>query len=374
MLKKFAVTNFRGFADRIEWDLSRHASYAYNSFAIRDGIVKNGIIYGPNGSGKSNFSMALFDIENHLSDNEKDAEYYKNFAYLGRENVPVKFEYEFDFGGIELRYLYEKNDRGQLVSEKLLMGGDTVFSRSRHGLYVDQKAFPMADSVRESIERSENGVSMVKFLATTFPLQESHGIMRLMKFVDSMLWFRNVDVRGYMGLERGSRNMDEEIIKSGHLEDFAKFIKDISGQEFDLVAGHSGKDLMCVIDGKEREFHKIISTGTRGLEVLYYWLLRMDKASFVFIDEFDAFYHFELAKEVCKRLFAFDFQAFVSTHNTYLLDNDLLRPDCYFIIYNGKIRALNECTDRELRFAHNLEKIYRSGVLTADYVKGWARD
>ena len=59
MLVKFAVTNYRGFANRIEWDLSKPSNYSFNTFAIKDGIIKNGIVYGPNGSGKSNFASAF---------------------------------------------------------------------------------------------------------------------------------------------------------------------------------------------------------------------------------------------------------------------------------------------------------------------------
>ena len=46
MLKKFAVTNFRGFANRIEWDLSNPSNYEFSQYAIKDGIIKNAIIYG----------------------------------------------------------------------------------------------------------------------------------------------------------------------------------------------------------------------------------------------------------------------------------------------------------------------------------------
>ena len=52
MLVKFAVTNYRGFANRIEWDLSKPSNYSFNTFAIKDGIIKNDIVYGPNGSDK----------------------------------------------------------------------------------------------------------------------------------------------------------------------------------------------------------------------------------------------------------------------------------------------------------------------------------
>ena len=45
MLKKFAVTNFRGFANRIEWDLSNPSNYEFSQYAIKDGTIKNAIIF-----------------------------------------------------------------------------------------------------------------------------------------------------------------------------------------------------------------------------------------------------------------------------------------------------------------------------------------
>ena len=96
--------------------------------------------------------------------------------------------------------------------------------------------------------------------------------------------------------------------------------------------------------------------------LLYYWLKQMTKASFVFIDEFDAFYHFRLSYEVCKTLFSLPCQAFTSSHNTYLMTNDLLRPDCNFILQDNKIKPLSDCTQKELRFGHNIEKMFRGNA------------
>ena len=54
---------------------------------------------------------------------------------------------------------------------------------------------------------------------------------------------------------------------------------------------------------------------------------------------------------------------FMSSHNTMLLGNDLLRPDCAFELRNNRIAALSELTDRgELRQGHNIEKMYRAGA------------
>ena len=84
---------------------------------------------------------------------------------------------------------------------------------------------------------------------------------------------------------------------------------------------------------------------------------------FVFIDEFDAFYHFELSINICRTLFHGPHQVFLSSHNTMLLGNDFLRPDCGFYLRNNHIDPLCDCTDRgELRQGHNIEKMYRAGA------------
>lgn len=89
----------------------------------------------------------------------------------------------------------------------------------------------------------------------------------------------------------------------------------------------------------------------------------MEKASFVFIDEFDAFYHYELSEAVQKRLRGMTgVQIFTTTHNTDLMNNDLLRPDCYFLLENNGIKAISELTEKELRQAHNLQKMYKAGA------------
>ena len=82
MLLKFEVQNFRGFENWIKWDLSRPNRYDFNTHAVKNGVIKNGIIYGPNGSGKSNFSMAIFDLVNHLSQKVKKADYYNNLSVI----------------------------------------------------------------------------------------------------------------------------------------------------------------------------------------------------------------------------------------------------------------------------------------------------
>ena len=54
-------------------------------------------------------------------------------------------------------------------------------------------------------------------------------------------------------------------------------------------------------------------------------------------------------------------QVVLNSHNTNLLTNRIMRPDCYFILTKDKLTSLANATSRELREGHNLEKLYMSG-------------
>ena len=360
MLAKFAVKNFRGFKERIEIDLTRHSNYTFNSFAIKDGIIKNGILYGPNGSGKTNFGLAIFDIVNHLSQKWKKQDYYFNFTFAGSRNLIVEFEYTFIFNGLNVEYCYGKDYRGVLSHEQMSVNDRLVFKRADGKLEIDSNEFPMGDSTRHNLADNANNVSIVNFLLTSYPLAADNYLIQLNNFVNGMLWFRCLDTREFIGLENTITLLDEFIIRNKLVAEFERFLREISGQKFKFAEPSRGdKTLFCIVDGKKIPFDPISSTGTKALELLFFWINRMENATFVFIDEFDAFYHFKLSFEVCKLLFGLDCQVFVSSHNTYLMTNDLLRPDCNFIVHDNKIKALCDCTVKELRFGHNIEKLFR---------------
>ena len=147
------------------------------------------------------------------------------------------------------------------------------------------------------------------------------------------------------------------------IEDFRLFLKEVSGQEYVFDAPKADeKDLFCLIEGVRMSFTKTMSTGTSSLLLLYFWLKHLDKVSFLFVDEFDAFYHFQLSAAVCAKLFRQDCQVLLTSHNTYLMGNDILRPDCNFIIKDNCIKALCDCTSKDLREGHNIEKLFRGGA------------
>ena len=365
MLTKFAVTNYKGFKSRIEWDLSHPSNYSFNAVAIREGIVKNGIIYGPNGAGKSNFGLAIFDIANHLSHKWKKPDYYLNYACAGRQDLPVEFEYTFALGGHILLYYYSKvasEQKGIIVREQLIVDGNEVLLKDKGVLNIANE-FGLTQTAVENLKKSANNISIVNYLLSSVPLPKGHALLLLRDFVENMLFFRSLDNREFIGLKEGGSNIEEYIITHNLANDFAEYLKEVSGQEYEFAPGAQGENVLyCLMDGVRIPFQWVASTGTKNLELQYYWLKEMDNASFVYVDEFDAFYHHELSYKICKRLFEGSNQVFVTTHDTFLLSNDLLRPDCFFILRDNTIKAICDMTDKELRFGHNLEKLYRGGT------------
>ena len=363
MLCKFAVTNYRGFEQRIEWDLTKARDYAFNSFAIKNKIIKNGIIYGPNGSGKSNFGLAIFDIVNHLSQKWKKPDYYTNFVFAGKQKSTVDFEYVFNFNNQIITYNYSKNAQGVLKAEKLIVDNKIIFERNLGSFSINNDEFPMGEKIKNNLANNANNVSVVSFLLTSYPLAEDSYLIQLQNFVNSMLWFRSLEDREFIGLTNNINIIDEYIIRHNLIKDFKQFLYDVSDQKFEFMQPRNNdKQLFCFIKGAPVLFQGIASTGTHSLTLLYYWLKQMEKTSFVFIDEFDAFYHFKLSKNICRKLFELNCQLFLTSHNTLLLCNDLLRPDCNFLLDKNVIRAIHDCTDKELREGHNIEKLFRGGT------------
>lgn len=365
MLTKFAVTNYRGFKDKMEWNLSNPSNYSFHTEAIKDGVVKNGIIYGPNGSGKSNFGFSIFDIANHLSHKWKKPDYYLNFASAHRHQSPVAFEYSFVFGRHRVDYHYAKvasELKGEIVEELLRIDGNEVLCRDRERLFVAPD-FGLTEAALLNLKESANNISLVNFLLSSVPLPKEHALLSLRDFVDNMLFFRSLDYREFIGLKEGGSNIEEYIIKNKLTDEFAAYLSKMSGQDYHFAPSAEGDNtLFCLMEGVRIPFQWVASTGTKNLELQFYWLKEMGNASFVFIDEFDAFYHHELSYEIAKRLFEGNHQLFVTTHDTFLLSNDLLRPDCYFILRGNAIKPICELTDKELRAGHNLEKLYRGGT------------
>ena len=365
MLKKFSVENFKGFKDKITLDIGTPSNYSFNSEIIENGCITKGIIYGINSCGKSNLGLAIFDIITHLTEKQKLLGSYDFYLNMSGRKSFAEFEYTFEFDGHEVVYKYSKMDVNSLKSESLSIDGKEVIFFD----FLTRDGFTLlegSDTLNASI-RNESPISRVKYVNSNSILSDNvqnQVFKKFIDFVERMLLFYSLDSRGYEGFMNGSESIAEGIVNSGKVKDFQEFLKE-NDIDYELYGCEvdGRKAIYCHFDNKDADFFKIASTGTRSLALFYYWYIRMEKASFVFIDEFDAFYHYELSESVQKRLRRITgVQVFTTTHNTDLMSNDLLRPDCYFLLENNSIKAISELTEKELRQAHNLQKMYKAGA------------
>ena len=365
MLKKFSVENFKGFKDKITLDIGSPSNYGFHPEIIEGNCITKGIIYGINGCGKSNLGLAIFDVITHLTEKQKLLQSYDFYLNMSGRKSFAEFEYTFVFDGHELVYKYSKTDVDALRQESLSIDGKEV-------IYFDflaQDGFTLlegSDTLNTSI-KNESPISRVKYVSGNSILtdnEQNRVFKKFIDFVDRMLLFYSLDNRGYEGFMNGAEGIAEGICNAGKVKDFQQFLKE-NDIEYDLYEREvdGRKAIYCRFDNKDADFFKIASTGTRSLALFYYWYIRMKKASFVFIDEFDAFYHFELSESVQKKVNEIqNVQIFTTTHNTDLMSNDLLRPDCYFLLKDNSIKAISELTEKELRQAHNLQKMYKAGA------------
>ncbi len=367
MLVEFKVEGFKNFEKELVFDLSKTRNYNFSENAVKDGIVKTGLIYGINGSGKSNLGSAIFDIILHLTEKEKLINLYDHYLNLSNSNIMAKFYYKFEFEDNILEYEYQKDKPQNLVREVLKINNKLI---SDYNYITNEAELNLEETENLNKNLNGNNISFIKYINNNInPKEDSKQfkikkiIEKFISFVDNMLFFASLNGNFYQGFKKGNGTISDEIINNGKLKDFENFLNE-AGVPYKLIEKKIGKDkrIYCKFKSGEVDFFEIASKGTCSLILFYSWLISLDKVSFVFIDEFDAFYHVDLAKRVVEELLKLNIQAILTTHDTTIMTNDLLRPDCYFVLSEGKIKSLPDLTEKELRQAHNLEKMYRAGA------------
>lgn len=371
MIKTFTVSNFKRIEKPVSIDFSKVSNYEFERGCIKNNLINTAVLLGKNGSGKTSVVTAMFDIVYNLTDNYVNLGNYKNYLNLVKDANEAMFKYVFVINGKDIIYTYRKSSLSSFIAEKLEIDNKTVLNYDRtindSELYLD---IPETKNLNNDLKKIN--ISAVKYVKANSEIGDSETyktLLGLFSFVEKMLLFWSLEDRSFIGYStRPNLNIVGEIVARKHFKDLQRFFNE-AGITTELTHKNIGGEEQLFFkfpNGKTLEFSRACSTGMSSLLLLYYWLEDInnkEKApSFVCIDEFDAFYHFELSKIILNKLKAADCQVLLTTQNTTLLGNDLLRPDCYFLLEDERISNLPERTDKELRFVHNIEKLYRGGT------------
>ncbi len=371
MLKSLTVSNFKAFKEPVTIDFSTTGNYTFNTEAVKNGIVKTAVMYGKNASGKSSLGLAIFDIVGTLTDNVANPQKYENYENRFSQKGSVSFEYVFSFDKKDVIYSYTKSRFREIVSEKLTINNKVLVEYNRFE-DKDKIIINMEGAENVNLTLSQLNFSILRFIKSNVILaqnEENTLFEKMYQFVSKMLMFWSLQTRGYIGCSPTiNPSIIDKVVKDGHFKDLQKFFKD-AGFEDEL--DHkviNGAEQLLIKYGENNyiNFYDACSSGMNSLLLLYYWLEDISDEtkcpSFIFIDEFDAFYHFELSYFIIERLKSYGCQVLLTTHNTSIFTNDLLRPDCYYICSKDKIVNAHNATLKEIRFGNNLEKLYRGGT------------
>lgn len=363
-LKRFEVENFRGFKGRYVFNLEA-GQYNFNQAVVYNGLVKNALVYGANGSGKTSLGLAMFEVVSHLTDNTPlPSHMITPFLNVSTGLGKASFLFAFKYGQGELVYSYEKGATRNLHKETLIVNNRRLveWEYSDNGLhFVDASLMGTLN-----LRLKDNKLSVIKYIAKNTPTGQAQEIADLVGFVEKMLWFRNLDDRSYAGIKPGEANIVETLREHNALPELEKFLEDHKiHYKLDFREKNGASEIVVVFDNKEDvSLGQVVSSGTQTLILYFAWsVMAFNKASLVFIDEFDAFLHFDSAIKIIRNLSEHtSFQSIVTTHNVSLLKNELTRPDCCFVMGSTKIASFTANFDRKIREAHNLEKMYVNGL------------
>lgn len=377
MLKKFSLKNYKNFKEEVCIDFGDVAGYQFSEDCITDGMIGKMLIYGRNATGKTNLGRAIMDIGFTLF-GEVSHNDYEVFLNADSTEEAAVFSYVFQFGDQELIYKYARFSGQRLRDEELIIDGETIFKMDFVSSKCNFENLKYLKAETANIERylqsMEIGAGMeeetdvklpfLRWLINNVALEQNSILIQLGKYV---LGMRMITVKSAVVFRRSTVNDFSKSLESEErlhdLEDFLNAmgvdcrlkVKKLPDGQYKLYFAHE----------KLVSFYENASSGTLALIDLYQKIVsRAKEAAFLYLDEFDAFYHYEMAEKLVqflKKKYP-GCQMVMTSHNTNLISNRLMRPDCVFILSRkGTLTALCNATPRELREGHNLEKMYISG-------------
>ena len=359
MLKKFTVKNYKNFKDEISLDFSKIGEYPFNADCL-----SMRLIYGRNATGKTNFGGALLDINTLLYGMFRNDE---NSVLTNADSQDTaKFIYEFQFGSDEVVYKYSRFANTELCDEELYINGEAIFKCDFKNSKFDFQGLSIISAETVNTNRYLNKDEMdneyvlpfLRWLINNTAFSDDSVLIRLSKYVRKMCMITVGNDLFY-----SYRNFLENLKNPVYLHNFEDFLN-LMGIECKLVLQElpDGQVELYFSQNKLVPFYSTASSGTLALTSLYQKIV--SNCSLIYIDDFAAFYHYEMAKKLIS-FFKTKYpkcQFIMTSHNTNLMTNKIMRPDCLFILSSrGTLTALCDATERGLREGHNLEKMYISG-------------
>jgi len=360
MLTEFEVRNFRSITS-LDIDFRGSKNYKFNKECLNGDILGKIVIMGENGVGKTNLAQALMQLIDTAFNNDcciepKDDPCFIN-AFSNLDSAV--FRYVFSFNGIEVVYEFAKSSPSKMVSERLTVNKSVMFECDhRNGTCA-------LDGVTAKNIVCDGTSSVLSQLLKMKQTKDAPMIHRVGDFARNMLYFKSSgkSCDHHICHSKSLPNIEAYIIKSKCTDDLMHFLGRVSSVDFSMES--DGSRLYMVKNGKRLPMMEAASRGTMMLMRLFCWFRQAKTdGSLLIFDDFDCMFHFETSISVLRYLISETrAQCVFVTNNASLFSNDIMRPDCCFIMTKDSIKSVSSLTDKRLRKGHNIEKLVKCGSL-----------
>lgn len=426
MLKRFSVENFLSFRREQSLDLTAgstktHPSHFKDFDTVK--VLKSAVIYGANASGKSNLIKAIRFARNVIVKGIRSQDSYRKHFRLCKENYNKgsSFEFEIEIDNTFYAYGFNLLLKDRIIKEEwlYLIGKKSpvlIFERNCDGINIgatlnNNKAIKDRFSIYiDDMKNQQDQLFVTEIAEKNLSFEELKPINDIFNWFEEKLiviypddkfnGFRSINQDLIKNLTSYLRKFDTGVVSIETIdEDFDANFKNIPDElktkiENDLqknsiseVIVHSvGTDPQFLTIYKDSEgelkvrslgfthgdsFKDVFelkdeSDGTRRLLDFIPLISKFSEDYTILIDEFDRSLHPKLTKKFFNVFLESQnkkSQLIVTTHESTLLDLDLLRRDELWFVeknddYSSELFSLNRF---QVRYDRKVEKAYLNG-------------
>jgi uncharacterized protein len=410
MLVQFSVGNFRSFKELVTLSMVAAPIKEHienNTFKVSEklSLLKNAVIYGANASGKSNLLYALHFMRLFIVNSSKESQANESINVskfklnIENEKKPAVFEIIFIHKGIRYRYGFAVTE-DCVVQEWLFYVPNKqevkVFTRDKQKFNLSYHFKTEESLVKEgrirknalflSVSAQFNGVIAAKIMEwflnfncissldndlyknVTFSLsQKDEGkkaILNFLKMADMGIEDFNV-----IKTKMERKDLPSKLVSS--LPEKGDFVR------VDIKTKHKKyNEKGEVIDLVDFDMVKDQSHGTQKFFDLSGSIIdTLFEGKILFLDELDSRLHPFLIKAICelfnsKKLNKQNAQLIFVSHNTNVLDKDLLRRDQIWFVEKNKFGASELFSLVEFKDSEDGKKVRNDASYEKSYLKG----
>lgn len=406
MLISFSVQNYLSFKDKTTFSMIGTKKLTEQTGNLIDfegtSLLKSAVIYGPNASGKTNLLVALHRLAGIVVNSFKETQTGEKLPiepFLLNEqtrNQPTAFDISFENEGTFFDYSVSFTNE-KIYNETLSIDGQNIFSRAFKDIDIQDNDYVGAAALEKRIDFVRENSLFVSVLGAT-------NVSQMKLFID---FFQN-KFRLFTAAERmpeaytsdlieENPNLKAEILKiiknidfgiqgvenklvTPDIPDFFKELPDEIITEFKQGRNrlHTSHNIYredgSVVEQKQFIADRFESSGTKSFLAFIGPIVdTMVNGKVLFIDELDALLHPVMSNYLVKLINNSKLnnggQVVFTTHNTNLLDSDILRRDQIFFVEKDKLEQshleslVQYKTEqgKKIRKDENFEKNYLSG-------------